>query len=83
MHITVNNVKFGFHVILQGFRNFKRRFGLQAGIAVRILRFRWDNVTVGEHINILHQVMARVSKGLVPECICCMCPRVLVGILNK
>jgi hypothetical protein len=73
MHITVDNVKFGFYMILQGYRNFICRFRLQAGIGVKILRFRWDKVTVREYINIFHQVMARVSEGLVLECIYCMC----------
>jgi hypothetical protein len=65
----MDNVKFGFHVILQDFQNFMFTFGLQAGVAVKYLRFRRDKVTVRKHIDILHQHMARVSKGLVPECI--------------
>jgi hypothetical protein len=72
MPITMDNIKCGFHGILQGIRNFVCGFGLQVGIPLKILRFRWDMVTVREYINILPQVMARVSEGIVLEYIWCM-----------
>jgi hypothetical protein len=69
MHITVDNVKFELYVILQGFWNLMYRFGLQAGVTIKVYWVRWDKVTVRKHSNILHEVIARVSEGLVPECI--------------